>query len=61
MIGSRNLTAKLETGIQTRSSVSHEFVQRNGDLWKFVQDLAIDSQQLNSVRMRQSDEFTVVS
>jgi hypothetical protein len=26
-----------------------------------VQDLAIDSQQPNSVRMRQRDEFTVIS
>jgi hypothetical protein len=49
------------SGIRDRSSVSDESFQRNGDLWKFVQDLAIDSQQPNSVRMRQRDEFTVVS
>jgi len=39
----------------------HESFQRNGDLWKFVPDLAIDSQQPNSVRMRRRDEFTVIS
>ena len=42
-------------------SLPHEFLQRNGDLWKFVQGLAIHSQQPNSVRMRQRDEFTVIS
>jgi len=35
----------------------HESFQRNGDLWKFVQDLAINRQQPNSVGMRQRDVF----
>src|SRR5215470_5058292 len=42
-------------------SVSHEFIQRNGDLWKFVQDLAICRHQLNPFRKRQRDELAVVS
>jgi hypothetical protein len=49
----------LASGIRDRSSVSHESFERNGDLRKFVQDLAIDSQQPNSVCMRQRDEFTI--
>jgi hypothetical protein len=36
-------------------------LQRDGVFWKFVQDLAIDSQQPNSVRIRQCDELTVIS
>jgi len=51
----------LASGVRDRTSVSHESFQRNGDLWKILQDLAIDSQQPNSVRMRQRDEFTVIS
>jgi hypothetical protein len=33
----------------------------NGDSWKVAQDLAIDSDELNLLLLRQSDEFTVVS
>jgi hypothetical protein len=62
MIGSRytQLLNILEPMSRIRSSVSHEFVQRNGDLRKVAQDLAIDSQQPNSLRMRQRDELTVI-
>jgi len=41
--------------------VSHEAFQGNGDLWKFAQDLTINSHQSNSVHMRQRDELTIIS
>ena len=47
--------------IRRRGSMSRESFQRSDDLWKFAQDLAIDSQQPNSVGMRQRDELTVIS
>ena len=44
-----------------KDPVSYEFVQRDGDLWKVAQDLAIDSDELNLLLLLLSDEFTVVS